>query len=140
MGRPTVLVRTADLGGRIWLSLGQGADLDQAVGNDSVYAPGTSSGQCGQFGTVPFIAAFEVVDPSFACGSPFDLGAERFPMFELPPGNARSAGAWDGHTAHPELMMQIGLHRGVSVAAVSSHRRGSTPGPVADTATATPVG
>lgn len=70
------------------MSSGQAADLDQGVGEDAVSAPGSGSGQGGQFGAVPSVAAFEVVDPAFASGSPFDLGAERFSVFELSPGGA----------------------------------------------------
>ena len=77
------------------MSLCQGADLDQVVGEDAVSAPGAGSCQRGQFGAVPSVASLEVVDPAFASGPPFDLGAERFSMFELPPGGAGSTGSWE---------------------------------------------
>jgi hypothetical protein len=67
------------------LLCGQGADLDEVVGEDAVSAPDPGSGQGGQFGAVPAVAAFEVVDPSFASCAPFDLGAERFSMLEFTP-------------------------------------------------------
>ena len=88
-------------------SSGQGADLDEVVGEDSVSAPGSGSGKAGQLGAVPSVAAFEVVDTAFASGSPFDLGAERFSMFKLPPGSAGSTGSGDGHPAHPEFVQVV---------------------------------
>jgi hypothetical protein len=57
-------------------SAGEGGDLDQVVGQDAVSAPGPGAGDAGEFGAVPSVAAFHVVDPAFGSGSPFDLVAE----------------------------------------------------------------
>jgi hypothetical protein len=61
----------------------EGADLDEVVGEDAVSAPGSGSVEAGEFGAVPAVAAFDVVDPSFGPGAPFELLAEGSPVFEL---------------------------------------------------------
>ena len=77
------------------MSCGEGSDLDQVVGEDSVSAPGSGAGDPGEFGAVPAVAAFEVVDPAFAAGAPFDLLAERSPVLDLAACCAGFALAWD---------------------------------------------
>src|SRR5258708_28795956 len=54
----------------------EGADFDEVVNEDAVSAPGSGAVDAGEFGAVPAVAAFEVVDPSFGSGAPFDLVAE----------------------------------------------------------------
>ena len=57
-------------------SAGQGADLDQVVGEYPVPAPDRCSVPAVEAGAVPAVAAFEVADPAFAAGPPFDQLAE----------------------------------------------------------------
>jgi hypothetical protein len=61
----------------------EGADFDEAVGEDAVSAPGSGSVDPGELGAVPTVASFDVVDPSFGSSPPFDLLAEGSPVFEL---------------------------------------------------------
>jgi hypothetical protein len=49
----------------VWFSCGEGADLDEVVGEDAVSAPDSGAVDAGEFGAVPAEAAFEVVDPPF---------------------------------------------------------------------------
>ncbi|BBC68583.1 hypothetical protein MMRN_54790 [Mycobacterium marinum] len=94
--------------GCIWVGPGvgsccAGADLDEVVGEDSVSAPGSGAGDAGEFGAVPAVAAFDVVDTSFGSGPLFDFFAERSPVLELA---ARGAGftlAGDGHGTYAEF-------------------------------------
>ena len=115
-----------------WVLCGQGADLDEVMGEYSVAAPGSGPGEGGQLSAVPSVAAFEVVDSAFTSGSPFDLGAESFSMFELPAGGTGFTGARDRDVAYPEFV-QFGVHRGVPVAAISGYGRGRTTGTLCDT-------
>jgi hypothetical protein len=55
------------------VSCGEGADLDEVVGEDTVSAPGSGAVDAGEFGAVPAVASFEMVDPPFGFGSPFDF-------------------------------------------------------------------
>jgi hypothetical protein len=64
----------------------EGADLEEIVCENTVPAPGSGPVDAGEFGAVPAVAAFEVVDPAFRSGSPLDLVAEGSPVFELTPG------------------------------------------------------
>jgi len=84
-------VASAAGGGDLW---GEGADLDEVVGEDAVSAPGSGSGDAGEFGAVPAVASFEVVDSSFGSGSPFDLVAEGSPVFEFAARGAGLGCAW----------------------------------------------
>src|SRR5215207_6235619 len=43
----------------------KGTDLDQVVGENAVSAPGSGAADAGEFGAVPAVASFDVVDPSF---------------------------------------------------------------------------
>ena len=63
------------------VSVGQGADLDQVVGEDSVSGPGPGTFGGVDHGSIPSEAAFEVADPSFAAGPPFDVSSERWLSF-----------------------------------------------------------
>ena len=55
---------------------GEGADLDQVVGEYPVSAPDRGSVPAVQEGAVPAVAAFEVADPAFASSSPLHEPAE----------------------------------------------------------------
>jgi hypothetical protein len=47
------------------VSCSERADLDEVVGQDAVSAPGASAIDAGELGSVPAVAAFEVVDSAF---------------------------------------------------------------------------
>ena len=59
------------------------ADLDAVVGEHAVSAPHSGSVDAGEFGAVPSVAAFDVVDSAFGSGPPFDLLAEGSSVFDL---------------------------------------------------------
>jgi hypothetical protein len=103
----------------------ESADLDEVVGEDAVSAPGSGSVDAGEFGAVPAVASFDVVDPSFGSGPPFDLVAEGAPVFELAACGAGFGLTWDRHAAHTELK-QVTFDRGLAVAAVGGDRTGRT--------------
>ena len=104
------------------VSAGQGADLDQVVGEYSVPAPDRGSVPAVQAGAVPAVASFEVADPSFAAGSPLDQLAEAGAVLEFLAGRGggRLAGDRDGADAK---FVQVTLDGGVAVAAVGGDRR-----------------
>lgn len=77
-----------------------GTDLDDAVGEDAVAAPSSDAGDPGEFGAVPAIASFQVIDPSFGADAPIDLVTKGAPVFELATCDAAFAGAWSRHAAH----------------------------------------
>ena len=83
---------------------GQGADLDEIVGEDAVSTTGSGTAEAGQVGAVPAVAAFEVVDPAFASGAPFDFVAESSAALKLLTGRAGAAHARDRYGAHTELV------------------------------------
>src|ERR1035441_5091983 len=61
----------------VWVGLsGQGADLDQVVGEYPVPAPDGSPVPAVKEGPVPAVAALEIADPAFAPGPPFNQLAE----------------------------------------------------------------
>ena len=60
------------------------ADLDEVVGEHAVSASRSGAVDAGEFGAVPSVAAFDVVDSAFGSGPPFDLLAEGSSVFELP--------------------------------------------------------
>jgi hypothetical protein len=70
----------------------------------AVPAPGSGAFDAGEFGAAPAVASFEVVDPAFGSRSPFDLGAEGPPVFELAAGGTWFALARDCHASDAELM------------------------------------
>src|SRR5215813_2661387 len=117
--------------GRVSSSCGQGADLDEVVGEYSVSAPGSDSRQGGQLGAVPSVASFEVVDTTFTSGPPFDLGAEGFSVLVFPPCSSGRTGPRDGDVADPQVL-QVSFDRGVPVAAICGDRGGDPPDPVGD--------
>src|ERR1700756_5255025 len=63
------------------LSCGEGADLDQVVGEDSVSGPDPGAFEAVDAGQIPAISAFETADAAFRPGSPFHGAAEGFSMF-----------------------------------------------------------
>ena len=113
------------------MSCCEGADLDQVVGEDAVSAPGSGSVDAGEFGAVPAVASFDVVDPSFGSGAPFDLVAEGSSVFELAARGAGFARAWDRDAAHTELV-QVAFDRCLAVAAVGGDRAWRAPGAAGD--------
>ena len=121
MGRAAVGLGRLVAAGAVWVSCCEGTDLDEVVGEDAVSAPGSGAGDAGEFGAVPAVASFQVVDPSFGAGSPFDLVAESAPMFKLAARGAGFACAWNRHAAHGEGM-KVTFYRCMAVAAVGGHR------------------
>jgi hypothetical protein len=103
------------------MSCGEGADLDEVVGEDAVSAPGSGSVDAGEFGAVPAVASFDVVDPSFGSGPPFDLLAECSSVFEFAARGAGFTRAWDRYAAHAKIV-QVAFHRCLAVAAVGGDR------------------
>src|SRR3954453_16239689 len=97
------------LGYRRRVSCSEGADLDEVVGEDAVSAPGSGSVDAGEFGAVPSVASFDVVDASFGSGPPFDFVAERSAVFELAARRGGFAFTGDRHAAHAEFG-QIAFH------------------------------
>src|SRR5664279_5360200 len=83
---------------------GQGRDLDQVVGEDSLSAPGSGAGDGGEFGAVPAVAALDLVDPACGADAPFDLVAEGSSVFEVAAGSAGFALAGDGDVADAEVV------------------------------------
>ena len=113
------------------MSCGEGADLDEVVGEDAVSAPGSGSVEAGEFGAVPAVASFDVVDPSFGSGAPFHLLAEGSAVFELAARRSGLASAGDRHAAHTELV-EVAFHRGFAVAAVGGDRARGASGAAGD--------
>src|SRR6478609_3029359 len=109
----------------------ESADLDEVVGEYPVSAPGSGSVDAGEFGAVPSVAAFHVIDPSFASGAPLDLVAECSPVFELAARCCWFALARDCHTSHTKIV-QVAVHRCLAVAAVGSDRAGRVAGASGD--------
>jgi hypothetical protein len=105
----------------------EGADLDQVVSEDAVPAPGSGSVDAGEFGAVPAVASFEVVDPSFGSGPPFDLVAEGSPVLELAARGAGFGRARDRHAAHAERV-QVGFNGCLAVTTVGGDRAGGASG------------
>ena len=105
-------------GGRL---CGQGGDLGQVVGQDSV--SGLDLGALGavDHAAVPSVVAFEVADPVFAAGSPFHGSAER--LFRSASCRALVGLPLQGITTWrmPSLCRSSSTG-GFAVAAVSSHR------------------
>ena len=58
------------------LLAGQGADLDQVVGEDPVPAPDGGTFFTVQVGAVPPVGVLEIADPALGTGAPLDEFAE----------------------------------------------------------------
>jgi len=58
------------------VSCGEGADLDEVVGEDAVSAPGSGSIEAGELGPVPPVASLDVINPTLRSGAPFHFVAE----------------------------------------------------------------
>ena len=101
-------------------SAGQGADLDQVVGQDSVSDPDPCAFGGVDPAAVPSIAAFQAADPAFASGSPFQVPPECLPVFLCLPGFGGSAFAGDDDVADAEVVQGV-VDTGFAVAAVRGH-------------------
>lgn len=84
------------------VSYREGADLDQVVSEYTVSASGSGSVDAGEFGAVPAVAAFDVVDPALGSGAPFDFVTEGSSVFELAASRSGFAAARDRHVAYPQ--------------------------------------
>ena len=105
----------------MWLgrtrSRGEGADLDQVVGEDAV--PGPDSGSFGAVdaGAIPAVATLEGADAAFTSGAPLDGSSERWPVFLGSPSLAGFAFTGYHDRAHAEVV-QVVLDAFLAVAAV----------------------
>lgn len=108
-----------------------GADLDEVVGEDAVSAPGSGAVDAGEVGSVPAVASFEVVDPSFGSGAPFDLVAEGSAMFKFAAAGAGFACARDRH-GNDAQSVQIAFDRRKAVAAIGGYCARWAPGSAGD--------
>src|SRR5258705_5340918 len=113
----------------LWVSVSccEGADFDEIVGEDAVSAPGSGSVDAGEFGAVPAVASFDVVDPPFGSGPPFDLLAERSAVLEFAARRCWFTHAGDRHTAYAQVV-QVAFHRCLAVAAVGGDGAGRVSG------------
>src|SRR3954451_21056560 len=109
------------LGYRRRVSCSEGADLDEVMGEDAVSAPGSGTVDAGEFGAVPAVASFQVIDPSFGPCPPFDLVAECSPMFEFATGGTGLANPRDPHIPPTELV-EVAFNGGIAIAAIGGHR------------------
>ena len=100
---------------------GQGADLDQVVGEYPVPAPDRGSVPAVQAGAVPAVATFEVADPSFGAGAPLDQPAEAAAVLDCLAGWRGLGLAGDHDGAHAEGV-QVAFDGGLAVAAVGGDR------------------
>src|SRR5918994_4676389 len=101
-------------------SAGQGADLDQVVGEDSVSDPDPGAFGGVDPGSVPSIAAFEGADPAFAAGPPFHVSPKRSSVFLGLPGLGWSASAGDDGVFDSEGVQGV-VDGFLAVTAVGSH-------------------
>ena len=85
----------------------------------------------GEFGAVPAVAAFDVVDPAFGSGAPLDHLAERTSVLELAAGGAGFGLTRDGDAADAEFV-QLTLDAGFAVAAVGGDRAWCAAGAAGD--------
>ena len=81
-----------------------------------------------QAGPVSTGPTFQSADPALAIGAPFDGSPERSLVFDLLPGNARSALARDHHVSDPAVGQRL-IDRGLAVPAVGGHRPRHPPRP-----------
>src|SRR3954464_14330580 len=81
--------------GAVIRSAGEGADLDEVVGQDCLSGPDACSVEAVEAGRVPAVAAFEVADAALAAGAPLDDSAECRAVFEGLSGLAGAALARD---------------------------------------------
>ena len=75
----------------------------------------------GEFGALPAVASFDVVDPSFGSGPPFDFVAEGAPVFEFAAAGAGFGCSRNRHAAHAEAV-QVMFDQCIAVTAVGSYR------------------
>jgi len=95
--------------------------------------PGPDPGAFGgvDAGAIPAVSAFEVADPAFASGSPFDVAAERFSMLVGPPGLRGFAFAWNHDIVDAEVG-ELLVNLGLAVAAVGGDGARRAPGALLD--------
>src|SRR6478609_1789502 len=86
------------------LSVCEGADFDQVVGEDSVSDPDPCSFEGVDAAAVPAVAAFQGADPCFAAGAPFHVSSEGSSVFGGLSGFAGSPLAGDDDVAHTEVV------------------------------------
>src|ERR1700746_1115287 len=98
------------------LSCGEGADLDQIVGQDPVSGPDPGAFGAVDAGAVPAVAAFEAADAAFGPGAPFDGASEGFSVFFGASGLRGSTSAWDHHGRHAEVVKLL-VDLGFAIAA-----------------------
>jgi hypothetical protein len=91
--------------------------------------PGTFGGV--DHGSIPPVAAFEVADPSFAAGTPFQVSSERWLSFLGLPGFAGSALAGNHDIFDAEVVQGV-VDGWFAVAAVGGHRSRCSPGAFLD--------
>ena len=84
-----------------------------------------------EFGAVPAVASFDVVDPSFGSGAPFDLVAEGSAVLELATCGTGFALAGDRDVAHTEFV-QVAVNRCLAVAPVGGDCAWGVSGAVGD--------
>src|SRR3954470_18278005 len=107
--------------GPVIRSAGEGADLDEVVGQDCLSGPDACSIEAVEAGAVPAVAAFEVADAAPAGGAPLDDSAECRAVFGGRSGLAGAALARDDDGSDPEVV-QVVVNAGLAVAAVGGHR------------------
>jgi hypothetical protein len=112
-------------------SAGQGADLDQVVGEGPAPAPDRGPLSGVQVGAIPAVASFEVADPSLRSGAPLEQLMEAAAVLDLLAGCGGSGLAGDRHGAHAALE-QVTLDGWLAVAAVGGDRAGRAAGPAGD--------
>src|SRR3954470_15953009 len=107
--------------GAVIRSAGEGADLDEVVGQDCLSGPDACSVEAVEAAAVPAVAAFEAADAALAAGAPLDRLAERRSVFEGPSGLVGAALARDDDGSDGEFV-QFMIDAGLAVAAVGGDR------------------
>lgn len=107
------------------------ADLDGVVGEDPEPAPGLGSVETVDEGPGPSEVPFEVVDPSFCAGAPFDETHEGAATLDVLAGDAGTSFAGDRHPVDTQVL-EVGFDSGFAVAPVGGHRPRGLPEPGGD--------
>ncbi len=102
-------------------SAGQGAELDQVVGEVTMRARDRGSSAAVQPGAIAAVSALEVADPAFGAGAPLDEPAEPPGMFGVPAGGRDLGFARDGDRADPERL-QVPVCGGLAITSVGGAR------------------
>src|SRR3954464_4092281 len=106
--------------GAVIRSAGEGADLDEVVGEDCLSGPDACSVEAVEAAAVPAVAAFEAADAALAAGAPLDDSAERRAVFEGLSGLAGAALARDDDGSDAEVV-QVVVDARLAVAAVGGN-------------------